>query len=300
VVVGHGQMSEDQLEDVMLKFVRYEADVLVSTTIIENGLDIPLVNTIIINRADRYGLAQLYQLRGRVGRSNRRAYAYLLVPSEDTLSDVARRRLAAIREFSDLGAGFRIAALDLEIRGAGNLLGGEQHGHIDAVGFDLYCQLLEQTVQEIKGEQPVQESPTAINLNMDIRIPEEYVGETSQRLRLYKKIASIKDEEQLAALREEIRDRHGPFPEQLENLFAYADLRIQSTRLGIETIDRKGGRILAKFSDRSPIDPARLLALIRKQPGVSFSPGGVLSVEESSSSGQKTLDQVRMLLQKIG
>ena len=300
VVVGHGQMSEDQLEEVMLKFVKDEADVLVATTIIENGLDIPLVNTIIINRADRYGLAQLYQLRGRVGRSNRRAYAFLLVPSEDTLSDVARRRLAAIREFSDLGAGFRIAALDLEIRGAGNLLGGEQHGHIDAVGVDLYCQLLEQAVQEIKGETPVQESAAAVNLNLDIRIPEEYVGETSQRLRLYKRIASAKDAEQLAALHEEIVDRHGPFPEQLVNLFAYAELRVLATGLGVETIDRKAGRILIKFSDRSPVDPSRLLALIRKQPGVSFSPGGVLAVEEDARDGQKTLDQVRMLLKKIG
>jgi transcription-repair coupling factor (superfamily II helicase) len=213
------------------------------------------------------------------------------------LSEVARKRLAAIREFSDLGAGFRIAALDLEIRGAGNLLGGEQHGHIDAVGFDLYCNLLEQTVQEIKGEQPVQESPAAVNLNLDIRIPEDYVGETSQRLRLYKRIASGKSTEQLAALREEITDRHGPFPEKLESLFAYADLRILATELGIETIDRKAGRILIKFSNRSPVEPTRLLALIRNQPGVSFSPGGVLAVEENAASGQKTLDQVKILLQ---
>ena len=149
VGIAHGQMSERELERVMLRFVRDELDVLVATTIIENGLDIPRVNTIIINRADLYGLSQLYQLRGRVGRSDRRAYAYLLIPSEETLTGIARKRLAAIREFSDLGTGFRVAAMDLEIRGAGNLLGAEQHGHIDAVGFELYCRLLEQTVQEL-------------------------------------------------------------------------------------------------------------------------------------------------------
>ena len=142
--VAHGQMNEQELEKIMLKFVQDELDVLVATTIIENGLDIPRVNTIIIDRADLYGLSQLYQLRGRVGRSDRRAYAYLLIPSDEALSDVARKRLAAIREFSDLGTGFRVAALDLEIRGAGNLLGGEQHGHIETVGFDLYCKMLDQ------------------------------------------------------------------------------------------------------------------------------------------------------------
>ena len=152
IAVAHGQMAEDGLERAMVDFVARKFDVLVSTTIVENGLDIPNANTIIINRADRYGLAQLYQLRGRVGRSDRRAYAYLLIPAEQTLSPIARKRLAAIREFSDLGSGFRIAALDLEIRGAGNLLGGEQSGHIEAVGFDTYMKLLEETIRELKGE----------------------------------------------------------------------------------------------------------------------------------------------------
>src|SRR5437879_7340617 len=173
--VGHGQMSEHELESVMLKFIRHEADVLVATTIIENGLDIPLCNTILINRADRHGLSELYQLRGRVGRSNRRAYAYLLVPAEAELTPLARRRLAALKEFSDLGAGFKIAALDLELRGAGNLLGGEQHGHIAAVGFDMYLRLLEQTVQELKGEETPLEIHSALNLGLDIRIPPDYI-----------------------------------------------------------------------------------------------------------------------------
>ena len=192
VVVGHGQMGERELEKVMLKFVRDEADVLVSTTIIENGLDIPRANTIIVNRADRFGLSELYQLRGRVGRSNQRAYAYLLVPPEGTLTPLARRRLAALREFSELGAGFRIAALDLELRGAGNLLGREQHGHIAADrvrSLFARCWSARWPPRRAKREQP--ELRATLNLGMDIRIPPEYMPSESLRLRTYKRIAEI-------------------------------------------------------------------------------------------------------------
>src|SRR5204863_1486375 len=171
ILVGHGQIGEGELEKIMLAFMRHEADVLVATTIIENGLDIPLCNTIIINRADRHGLSELYQLRGRVGRSNRRAYAYLLVPAEQELTPVARRRLAALKEFSDLGAGFKIAALDLELRGAGNLLGGEQSGQIEAVGFEQYTGMLDGAIRELKGEMPEEEVATQLNLGLNIRIP---------------------------------------------------------------------------------------------------------------------------------
>ena len=170
--IAHGQMDEDELERVMVDFVAHKYDVLLATTIIENGLDIPNANTMIINRADRYGLSQLYQLRGRVGRSDRRAYAYLLIPPEEALSPVAKKRLAAIREFSDLGSGFRVAALDLEIRGAGNLLGGEQSGHIEAVGFDMYMKLLEQTIKELKGEEIEDDIRANVNLRVDLRIDE--------------------------------------------------------------------------------------------------------------------------------
>ena len=211
VIVGHGQMSEGELEKVMLKFMHHEADILVATTIIENGLDIPLCNTILINRADRLGLSELYQLRGRVGRSNRRAYAYLLLPSEIELTPIARRRLAALKEFSDLGAGFKIAALDLELRGAGNLLGGEQSGHIEAVGFDLYTQMLEQAVREMKGE--VEPQPQAqLNLGLNIRIPAEYIPEENQRLRMYKRIAGVETERQLSDVEAELKDRYGEPP----------------------------------------------------------------------------------------
>src|SRR6185295_6645147 len=174
--VAHGQMDERALEDVLMKFIRHELDVLVATTIIENGIDIPLANTMIINRADHYGLSQLYQLRGRVGRSNRRAYAYLLIPGEAEHTPIARRRLAAIREFSDLGAGFRIAALDLELRGAGNVLGGQQSGHMEALGFDLYTQMLERTVAELRGEEVEDETSVTLNLGVDVAIPDDYIS----------------------------------------------------------------------------------------------------------------------------
>ena len=210
--VGHGQMGEAELERVLLGFMRHEYDVFVSTTIVENGLDIPLANTMIIDHAERHGLSELYQLRGRVGRSNRRAYAYLLVPADTELSEIARKRLAALREFSDLGAGFKIAALDLELRGAGNLLGGEQHGHIAAVGFDTYVRLLEETVRELKGEEAPIEVHSSLNLGLDIRIPPEYIADEHQRLRAYKRIADVKDAAQAEAMRADLGDRYGPLP----------------------------------------------------------------------------------------
>src|SRR5919106_1533721 len=218
MATGHGQMNEKEMERVMLDFIDYKYDVLVATTIIENGIDIPRANTIIINRADHYGLSQLYQLRGRVGRSSRRAYAYLLIPNEQELSPIARRRLAAIREFSDLGAGFRIAALDLELRGAGNLLGGEQSGHMDALGFDLYTQMLERTVAELRGEQVEDETSVSINLGVDVSIPEDYISDMGQRLRTYKRIASARDDEALEIIRRETEDRYGRLPEPVGRL----------------------------------------------------------------------------------
>src|SRR5205809_1003249 len=204
ITVGHGQMSEGELEKVMLKFMHHEADILVATTIIENGLDIPLCNTILINRADRLGLSELYQLRGRVGRSNRRAYAYLLLPSEIELTPIARRRLAALKEFSDLGAGFKIAALDLELRGAGNLLGGEQSGHIEAIGFELYTQMLDRAVREMKGETAPEEAETQLNLGLNIRIPVDYIPEENQRLRMYKRVARVETDGQLSDVAAEL------------------------------------------------------------------------------------------------
>ena len=209
LAVGHGQMSEEELERVMVDFIAHKFDVLLATTIVENGLDIPNANTLIVNRADRYGLAQLYQLRGRVGRSDRRAYAYLLIPTEETLSPIARRRLAAIREFSDLGSGFRIAALDLEIRGAGNLLGGEQSGHIEAIGFDMYVQLLDQTIRELKGEDLEDDRRAVVNLRLNLRLDESYVPDMNQRLMVYRRMASARTQEEVTGHLDELRDRYG-------------------------------------------------------------------------------------------
>jgi transcription-repair coupling factor (superfamily II helicase) len=298
VVVGHGQMSEGELERVMLAFMRHEYDVLVATTIIENGLDIPLANTMLINRADRHGLSELYQLRGRVGRSNRRAYAYLLIPSEQELSDVARRRLAALKEFSDLGAGFKIAALDLELRGAGNMLGGEQSGHIEAVGFELYTSMLEAAVKEMKGEGG-EERPTAqLNLGIALRIDEAYVAEENQRLRLYKKIAGATSEKAITDLRAEMEDRYGPLPDSTVYLLEAAALRLECERIGIAQIDRKRAELHVRFTENAQIDPQLLLRLVAKNTkrGAQFTPQGVLKYPLSSARPDEVLLEIRELL----
>ena len=299
VGVAHGQMHERELEKIMLKFVQNELDVLVATTIIENGLDIPRANTLIVDRADLYGLSQLYQLRGRVGRSDRRAYAYLMIPADETLSEVARKRLGAIREFSDLGMGFRVAALDLEIRGAGNLLGGEQHGHIEAVGFDLYCKLLERTVEELRGEAPQEEISTSINLSLDIRIPEDYIADAGQRLRMYKRVSSAADEGELEAMRQEITDRFGRYPEQVENLFRYARLRRETLALQIHSVERSKDRIFIRFADSSKVDAEKLLKLVMRDKRAAFSPQGLLTLDAPALLPEKLFDAIHSLLDEI-
>jgi transcription-repair coupling factor (superfamily II helicase) len=299
LAVGHGQMNEKEMERVMLDFVDYKYDVLVATTIIENGIDIPRANTIIINRADAYGLSQLYQLRGRVGRSNRRAYAYLLIPSEQGLTPIARRRLAAIREFSDLGAGFRIAALDLELRGAGNLLGGQQSGHMDALGFDLYTQMLERTVAELRGEVVEDETSVSINLGVDVAIPEDYIGDMGQRLRTYKRVSSARDEETLSAIRAETLDRYGRLPEPVERLFDYARLRQLAEAVGVVSIDRSADGIAIKLGEKARVAPEKLLALMAAREGASFTPNGVLRVELSEKEQDGVLETSRGVLLEI-
>jgi transcription-repair coupling factor (superfamily II helicase) len=296
VAVAHGQMPEAELEKHMLSFVEGRADVLVATTIIENGLDIPRANTIIINRADRYGLAQLYQLRGRVGRADRRAYAYLLVPPDKVLSEVARKRLAAIREFSELGAGFRIAALDLELRGAGNLLGGEQSGHIEAVGLDLYVKLLEQTILELKGQQAPEETRAVLNLKVDLRIPEGYVPEVHQRMSLYKRISQVRRGADLAALGAEVRDRYGPPPPEMEGLLRYAAARLRAEALGVAQVDRSAGALHVRFWPSAAPAPDRLVRLVRGTPGASLTPAGVLRVAVPTGAA---LPEVESLLLRL-
>jgi transcription-repair coupling factor (superfamily II helicase) len=277
--IGHGQLSEDALEKVMVDFVTGGHDVLLATTIIENGLDIPNANTMIINRADRYGLSQLYQLRGRVGRSDRRAYAYLLIPPEESLSSVARKRLAAIKEFSDLGSGFRVAALDLEIRGAGNLLGGEQSGHIEAIGFEMYAKLLDETIRELKGEDLEDEVRTAVNLAVDVRIDADYIADMTQRLGIYRRIASARSEDELTAVLDEIRDRYGPLPPSMLNLAGHASLRLLAERLRVESLDREGPIVVIKFRPDASIDPARLVRLLERRPDVQLAPPAILRLD---------------------
>jgi transcription-repair coupling factor (superfamily II helicase) len=277
VVVGHGQMNEKELESVMLKFVSDEADVLISTTIVENGLDIPRANTILINRADRFGLSELYQLRGRVGRSNQRAYAYLLVPEDVSLTPLATRRLAALKEFSALGAGFRVAALDLELRGAGNLLGGQQHGHINAIGFDLYCQMMERAVSALKGEETKPELRSTINLGLDIRIPQEYIPNENLRLRTYKRIAGITNEDEREEVDRELADRFGPAPPAVGNLLDYALLKGLAERILVSSIERRANEVAIKFHPETTLPPEKLVGLIRsKGEGMRLDPGGTL------------------------
>ncbi len=296
IVFAHGQMNEKKLEEIMLDFVDYKYDVLVATTIIENGIDIPRANTIIINRADNYGLSQLYQLRGRVGRSNRRAYAYLLIPGERELTPIARRRLSAIREFSDLGAGFRIAALDLELRGAGNILGGQQSGQLDALGFDLYTKMLERTISELKGEEIEDESSVSINLGVDVSIPNDYINETSQRLRTYKRISSAADEEELRKIYAEIKDRYGKMPESVENLFEFA--RLQKTRRNVRiiSVDKTKDGFAIKLSENAKVSPDKLLQFLEENEGAKFSQSGILQVVGTSGN---PIEKTREVLEKI-
>ncbi|MDP8983174.1 MAG: transcription-repair coupling factor [Acidobacteriota bacterium] len=299
--VGHGQMGEAALEKVLLGFMRHEFDVFVSTTIVENGIDIPLANTMLIENAERYGLSELYQLRGRVGRSNRRAYAYLLVPADTELSEVARKRLAALKEFSDLGAGFKIAALDLELRGAGNLLGGEQHGHIEAVGFDMYVRLLEETVHELKGEEVPLEVHSTLNLGLDIRIPPEYISEEHQRLRAYKRIADARNKEDAERILEEMQDRYGAAPGAVLNLIKFSVLKSMAQKLGIEAIDRRQGIASIKFHKESRVDPARLMSMVQSTKDAQFTPAGVLRLPLDGTGGAgKLLEYLGERLAQLG
>jgi transcription-repair coupling factor (superfamily II helicase) len=299
LVVGHGKMNEKEMERVMLDFIDHKYDVLVATTIIENGIDIPRANTIIINRADAYGLSQLYQLRGRVGRSSRRAYAYLLIPSEQELSPIARRRLAAIREFSDLGAGFRIAALDLELRGAGNFLGGQQSGHMDALGFDLYTQMLERTVAELRGEQVEDETSVSINLGVNVAIPEDYIQDMGQRLRTYKRVSSARDEETLTSIRRETEDRYGRVPQSVEDLFAYARLRRLAEEIGVLSIDKTADGIAIKFSENARISPEKLTDFVSRNDRSVFTPAGVLRLNLEDEETDSELQVARQALLEL-
>lgn len=297
IAVAHGQMRERSLERSMRSFLEGEADVLLATAIIENGLDIPNANTLLVNRADRFGLAQLYQLRGRVGRSERLAFAYFLVPPGRALSATARARLAAMQEFCELGAGFRIAARDLEIRGAGNLLGGEQHGFLEAVGFETYTQLLDEAVAELEGRPFVERAEVELRLGLDLQLPGEYIPAPALRLSFYKRLAACDDETALADLLVEIRDRYGPSPEALDLLAAAQRLRMAGRSAGIAQVIRRSGVWHLRLDPSRPIPPG-LGEGLATWPGARMLPSGELLLPVRGE-GVEALGALTELLGKI-
>ena len=297
VVFIHGKMPAAVVEKRMIDFIEGRSNVLISTTIIENGIDIPLVNTLVVDRADTFGLSQLYQLRGRVGRASRQAYAYFLVPPFTELTPLARLRLKALKEFSELGSGFRLAAKDLEIRGAGNLLGSEQHGYMEAVGFDYFMELLDQTIKELKGEKE-EEVKSEINLRIDIRIPEEYLPQINLRLNLYKRVSSVESPAEIDKIREEVRDRFGPPPESIESLLRYGVIKNLAQKIKIRSIDRIGSRLILRFHPATLADLSGLTRVLKRQRG-SLTPQGVLTLALSSEAGPAVLDETVTVLNEL-
>jgi transcription-repair coupling factor (superfamily II helicase) len=300
VGVAHGQLPERELEKVMLEFVQRTLDVLVCTTIIESGLDIPAANTIFINRADKLGLAQIYQLRGRVGRSSEQAYAYLIVPPEHLVTRQAQRRLVALMDFTELGSGFKIAMNDLKIRGAGNILGSAQSGHIAAVGYEMYVHLMEQTVRELKGEDIREPLEPEIRLDLAAHLPETYIGDGSQRLTTYRRLAAAPDEAALAQMREELVDRFGPLPPEAARLFAMLGLKLLLRRLWIRRLEAVNGNYILSFAENPEIDATKIARFIAADPKrLRLSPDSRLHVKCSSADATGCLAELKNLLQAL-
>jgi transcription-repair coupling factor (superfamily II helicase) len=269
VETAHGQLSSAQLEDIMHRFIHGAFQVLVATTIIENGIDIPNVNTIIIDRADMYGISQLYQLRGRVGRSDRTAYAYLLYPEQRALSDIAMKRLQIVSDYTELGSGFKIAMKDLEVRGAGNLLGRQQHGEILSVGFDMYLRLLDEAVARLKEEGEEVEKAPEVYLELDYSgyIPDEYIRDASEKMEIYKMIAAIETEQDLDRVVAELTDRFGPMPDEVSSFLSIAELRIICRKLYISSVKERRGKVHVEFGKVSMVSVDRVMRLIQESGG---------------------------------
>ncbi len=300
IAVAHGRMLEHQLEDIMMDFIAYRYDVLVCTTIIESGLDIPNVNTILINRADALGLAQLYQLRGRVGRAQRKAHGYLFYPKGRAITEGAQKRLRVIEEFSELGAGFKIALRDLEIRGTGNILGPEQHGHISAVGYDLYCKLLDEAIRELKGEKITEDVETRINLPVEAYLPDGYIPDSRQKVALYKRIAAVTSEEERMDLEDELRDRYGPIPQPVQRILELGELKRLAQSLGIQAIVAGESLVKLTFDTADPnIDPRRLVTIIREDPRLRLAPPVRLMMDVSGLGELPLLAAIKELLRKL-
>lgn len=297
VAVAHGQIPERELETIMLEFVRHKHDILVCTMIIESGLDIPNVNTILINRADALGLAQLYQLRGRVGRATAQAYGYLFYPQDRAITEGAQKRLRVIEEFTDLGSGFKIALRDLEIRGAGNILGAEQHGHIVTVGYELYCKLLEEAVMTLKGEKVEETVETRINLPVEAYLPDDYVPDSRQKVSIYKKIAGVKDREALDELREELKDRYGTIPEPAEMLLEVANIKQLSQQLGIAAIVAGKEQVKVTFDERKPrINVKNLVEVVHQNKNLQLQPPAQLKIRMPGVTGANMLTELQQTL----
>ncbi|MEM8931524.1 MAG: transcription-repair coupling factor, partial [Acidobacteriota bacterium] len=292
ITVGHGQLDEKELSRRMHAFTDHEYDVLLATTIIENGIDIPNVNTMIVHNAHRFGLSQLYQLRGRVGRSDQLAYCFLLVPGDQILSQDAKKRLDAIREFTELGSGFRVAGRDLEIRGAGNLLGAEQSGHINAVGIETYLKMLEETVAEMRGEAPMESVSVSVDLPVPMSIPESYVGDANLRIEIYHRLATGNEPEETVL--DELRDRFGEPPEGVRTLIRVARVKSLAEDLRLQSIAGRNGKLVLRLRQDARIDPDRLIELIHSGPGFHFSPSGSLTVEGVDAAS--SVDRARELL----
>ena len=304
VGVAHGQMREHQLEDVMMDFYNGSYDVLLCTTIIENGLDVPSANTLIVYDAERFGLSQLYQLRGRVGRSNRQAYAYFTVRADHILTETAQQRLTAIREFTEFGAGFRIAMRDLEIRGAGNILGPEQHGHLATVGYDMYCKLMEETLNEVQGRQTIRELETRVDLRVDAFLPSDYVAEEKQRMEMYKRIASIVTDEDRADVTDELIDRYGELPPAAATLLDVSQLRALANRLGVSQVTRGKEGLIMKLDERYVPDPACLLQAISETDGrlvlSARAPARMILKEQNQQEQEMLLEALKVVRKLAG
>ena len=277
--VAHGQLNEKTLERVMMKFINRELDILICTTIIESGLDIPSANTIIINEADKLGLSQIYQLRGRVGRADQKAYAYLFIKSETSLSREAKKRLKALMDYTHLGAGFAIAMHDLQIRGAGNMLGEAQSGRVAEVGYELYVQMLEEAVARLKGEAPSEGPEPELKLSLAAALPEGYVPDDKVRLNLYRRLSRLRTRDELDEVATELNDRFGPLPEAVENLLRAVELKGVLRKMFAERMDLGPGSLKVYFGEQPRVDVERLLALARKTPDlVKVYPDGQVAV----------------------
>jgi len=301
IAVAHGQMKEGELEKVMLGFMHGETNLLLCTTIIESGLDIPTANTLIVNRADAFGLAQLYQLRGRVGRSKVRAFAYFLIPAEGAIAPDSRERLKILQDISELGAGFRIATHDLEIRGAGDILGAKQSGQIAAVGFELFTELLEETIQRLKGEDLSERVEPEIKLRIPAFIPEDYVKDSNQRLVLYKKLTQIISEEEVSEIQSELIDRYGKPPLSVEYLLELMKLRLLFKKYLVREAEFDGKRLVISFHEKTPVSPDLIIGLIKNQPRkYQFTPDFRLIAEITDTTFDGVLAESRNLLKKLG